>query len=131
MGHGITEGGTRIRHSRFVGATARRGIGSRLFGRRRRDSRQSLNAVLETFAGKGATDIVQAAAFASIRDQIVCIDDIERKGKDLRTMDVLGLVSLLPEHRLCKVVLILNDERGHDVMNELRREMLSFDNCKG
>ena len=82
---------------------------------------KGLRAVLDTLTGKGASEMIQAAAFASIKEQIVCIDDIERKGKDLRTMDVLGLVSLLREHRRCKVVLILNDERLEEEKAELAK----------
>ncbi|MEX6634101.1 P-loop NTPase fold protein [Hyphococcus lacteus] len=49
--------------------------------------------------------------FASVRNRIVCIDDFERRGENLRIIDVLGLASFLKEQRNCKVVLILNDER--------------------
>lgn len=48
--------------------------------------------------------------FLSVKEMIVCIDDIERHGKDLRVRDILGLVSVLKEQKKCKVVLILNDE---------------------
>lgn len=70
-------------------------------------------AVLGAATGRGSAiaDVVQMAAFVTVREQIVCIDDIERKGSNLRTMDVLGLASFLRERRGCKVVLILNDER--------------------
>ena len=69
-------------------------------------------AVLGAATGRsGIADVVQMAAFVMVREQIVCIDDIERKGSNLRTMDVLGLASFLRERRKCKVVLILNDER--------------------
>jgi hypothetical protein len=50
------------------------------------------------------------AAFLAVKQYIVCIDDLERKGEKLRIIDVLGLTSLLRERRKCKVVLILNDE---------------------
>ena len=51
-----------------------------------------------------------------VRNQIVCFDDFERRGKGLDTKDVLGLISFLREQRNCKVALILNDERleGHE-----------------
>ena len=49
-------------------------------------------------------------SFLTIREQIVCIDDLERKGKNLEIGDVLGLISYLREQRNCKVALILNDE---------------------
>ncbi|WFR96177.1 P-loop NTPase fold protein [Rhizobium tumorigenes] len=45
-----------------------------------------------------------------ISKQIVCIDDLERKGEKLSTGDVLGYLSNLKEERGCKVVILLNDE---------------------
>jgi hypothetical protein len=53
-------------------------------------------------------------AFMTVRNSIVCIDDLERKGKGLDVNDVLGLISYLCEQRDCKVVLILNDEKLED-----------------
>jgi hypothetical protein len=44
-----------------------------------------------------------------LREIIICIDDLERKGNGLSLKDVLGLVSLLKEQKKCKVVLLLND----------------------
>jgi Cdc6-like AAA superfamily ATPase len=58
--------------------------------------------------GLGA--LADHAAFLAVKQYIVCIDDLERKGEKLRIIDVLGLTSLLRERRKCKVVLILNDE---------------------
>src|ERR1039458_1307493 len=55
--------------------------------------------------------------FLAVKQMVVCLDDIERHGKDLSVRDILGLVSLLKEQKRCKVVLILNDEAledGHD-----------------
>lgn len=49
-----------------------------------------------------------------VRDQLVCFDDLERRGDGLRPKDVLGLISFLREQRNCKVVLILNDEAMDD-----------------
>ena len=49
-------------------------------------------------------------SFLTISDQIICFDDLERRGQPLDIGDVLGLVSFLREQRACKVVLILNDE---------------------
>lgn len=54
-------------------------------------------------------DAIRAWSFLAVRDQIVCIDDLERKGDALKIKDVLGLVSFLKEERRCKVVIILND----------------------
>lgn len=58
----------------------------------------------------GKANIFTPAASLLIRNQIVCIDDIERAGKGLDIGDILGLVSHLRERRGCKVVLLLNKE---------------------
>ena len=52
--------------------------------------------------------------FSAMRKQIICIDDLERRGKDLRLKDVFGLISFLREQRGCEVVLLLNDEKLED-----------------
>ncbi len=48
--------------------------------------------------------------FLSVSKTIICLDDIERRGKTLDVRDVMGLVSQLKEQKRCKVALILNDE---------------------
>jgi KAP family P-loop domain len=60
---------------------------------------------------KSASNVANALSFLTIRNQIVCIDDLERCGKGLEVSDVLGLTSFLREQRACKVVLVLNDEQ--------------------
>jgi len=47
--------------------------------------------------------------YMSVRDTVVCFDDVERKGANLRIRDVLGLVSELKERKGCKIVLIMNE----------------------
>jgi uncharacterized protein (DUF2147 family) len=48
-------------------------------------------------------------------DQLICMDDLDRRGSALRIQDVLGLVSFLKEERNCKIVLLLNEEElGED-----------------
>jgi hypothetical protein len=59
--------------------------------------------------------------FLSVNETIICVDDIERKGKSLSVRDVLGLVSLLKEQRRCKVCLILNDGALEDDQEDFRR----------
>lgn len=53
--------------------------------------------------------VAESLCFASIRKTVICIDDLERKSKDLDLQDVLGLASLLKEQKNCKVVFLLND----------------------
>lgn len=60
--------------------------------------------------------------FMSVKETIVCIDDIERRGKNLPIRDVLGLVSTLKEQKKCKVALILND----DALEEDHKEFAKY-----
>lgn len=62
------------------------------------------------------SEAVVSALGLLISKQIVCIDDLERKGEKLSSSDVLGYISHLKEERGCKVVILLNDEalRGTD-----------------
>jgi hypothetical protein len=52
----------------------------------------------------------QPLLFSSIRNQIVCIDDLERRGT-ISVKDILGLISYLREQRSCKIVLLLNQSK--------------------
>ena len=61
---------------------------------------------------------------------IVCIDDLERRGKNLFLKDVMGFISHLKEQKNCKVVLILNDEKLEDFkkeFNELKEKVIDVD----
>jgi hypothetical protein len=46
--------------------------------------------------------------FSLIQSQIVCVDDLDRRSKNLDLKDVLGLISFLREQRGCKVAVLLN-----------------------
>ena len=64
--------------------------------------------------------------FFIVRKQIICIDDLERRGDNLSLKDVLGLISFLKEQRYCKVILILNNEvlavnDNEDFKNQLEK----------
>jgi hypothetical protein len=59
--------------------------------------------------GKGANLLLPDASLL-IKNQLICIDDIERAGEGLKVTDILGLVSQLREKKGCKVVLLLNEE---------------------
>ncbi|HZP22855.1 MAG TPA: hypothetical protein VFB04_05370 [Terriglobales bacterium] len=48
--------------------------------------------------------------FLSVKDTIICLDDIERRGANLSARDVMGLISALKEQKECKVALIWNDD---------------------
>jgi hypothetical protein len=59
---------------------------------------------------KDIAAVLEVASFFAVRGQLICLDDLERKGNNLKIKDVLGLVSYLKEQRSCKVVLISNDD---------------------
>lgn len=61
------------------------------------------------------------AWFLTVRNTIVCVDDIERRGANLSTREVLGLASMLKEQRGCKLALILNAEALEDDEREFRK----------
>lgn len=57
-----------------------------------------------------AGSLVENLLQLSLRDTLICLDDIERKGTGLRTEDVFGLISELKEEQGCSIVLLLNDD---------------------
>jgi hypothetical protein len=79
-----------------------------------RKLRPLVEAISGTFGGRGVADALFKSAFLLVREQLVCLDDLERAGTGLNARDVLGLVSFLKEERDCKVVLLLNDKEMDD-----------------
>lgn len=65
---------------------------------------------------KGITPAIESLSFLSLSQTLICIDDLERKGKMLDIRDVLGLISLLKEQKKCKIIILLND--GEDGLEE-------------
>ncbi len=63
---------------------------------------------------KSFTPALESVSFLSLNKALICIDDLERKGKNLAVKDILGVVSLLKEQKHCKVVIILNDSAFED-----------------
>lgn len=58
----------------------------------------------------GLSAIMQAIGSYATKNMLICIDDIERRGKGLRLLDVLGLISNLVERKNCRVIAILNPD---------------------
>ena len=54
--------------------------------------------------------VIGPISYMWVKESLVCIDDIERRGDKLAARDVLGLISSLKETKQCKVVIILNDD---------------------
>jgi len=79
-----------------------------------RKARPWIDMGLAVFNRKGIGEALYKTAFLSVRNQMICLDDLERAGSGLSTRDVLGLASFLKEERKCSVVLLLNDEKMDD-----------------
>ena len=75
--------------------------------------------------------ILHSVAFFFVNESLICIDDLERKGKNLSMSDVMGLVSYLKEEKECKVVLIHNDGAldGNDQreFDKYREKVIDFE----
>lgn len=52
--------------------------------------------------------LLNDAAFLSIKKSLICIDDVERRSRNLSINDILGLVNYLVDQRECRVIVILN-----------------------
>lgn len=69
--------------------------------------------------------LYRTITFSRVKGRLICLDDFERKGKDLDLGQVLGLITYLYEERECAVVLILNDTtmEGINDWNKLREKV--------
>jgi hypothetical protein len=90
--------------------------------------RQVIGLLKGTGLASGFTSAIDSAAFLSINNTLICIDDLERKGSGLDIKDVLGLVSLLKEQKKCKVVILLNDgEEGLEDYKKYREKVVDLE----
>ena len=64
----------------------------------------------------GLGGIAKAVITNSVINTVVCIDDFQRKSKNISVNDIMGTIAQLRDARKCKVVLILND----DTLDEFR-----------
>jgi hypothetical protein len=55
--------------------------------------------------------LAQELSFATVRNAVICFDDLERAPASLRIADVFGLASFLKEERNCRVLLISNQKK--------------------
>jgi hypothetical protein len=68
----------------------------------------ALDSAAIPYVREGLSKTYNALTFFAIRNRLICLDDIERRGSNLQLLDVLGLISQLAEQRACRVVVILN-----------------------
>lgn len=71
--------------------------------------RKAWKLVSSTLFMKSVSPALEVVSFFTIRDTLICLDDLERRSESLSGRDILGLVSLLKEQRNCKIVMLLND----------------------
>jgi len=91
-------------------------------------TRKSFNFFREAPLIKNFSSTIESLSFLSITETLICIDDLERKGKGLDIKDLLGLVSLLKEQKRCKVVILLNDgEDGLDDYFKYREKVIDLE----
>jgi hypothetical protein len=83
--------------------------------------RKSLSFLQQMPFVKSYAGSLGPAWFLTVRNTIVCVDDIERRGVNLSTREVLGLASMLKEQRGCKLALILNADALEDDQQEFRK----------
>lgn len=72
-------------------------------------SRKVQNAIKSLPLVRNFSTTIESIAYYSINKTLICIDDLERKGKDLEVKDVMGLISQLKEQKNCKIIILLND----------------------
>lgn len=66
--------------------------------------------------------LYRAWAYSQVRNALICLDDLERRGSGLDLKDVLGLVSQLVTERNCSIVVIFNDGSFDDDDKEIWRD---------
>lgn len=74
--------------------------------------------------GFSEQEIVEVLSSAYSSEQIVCFDDLERRGCTLTIKDVFGFALFLKEQRRCKVIIILNEDRLDQENRDQLRENL-------
>lgn len=90
--------------------------------------KKALETIFSTKPLSGFSRAVDSVSFLSVRNSLVCVDDLERKGDKLSARDSLGLISYLKENRNCKIVLLLNDgEEGMEEYIKYREKVVDIE----
>jgi hypothetical protein len=87
----------------------------------RKTARKSVGVAQQTPFLKNYLGGLAPVWFSSVRANVVCIDDFERRGENLSVRSVLGLINNLREVKECKICLILNDEALDEDGSEFRK----------
>nr|WP_298153896.1 P-loop NTPase fold protein [uncultured Pseudoxanthomonas sp.] len=78
-----------------------------------RKSAGALSGISNPWTGS-LGDQWSSVAYSMLKDHLVCIDDLERRGNGLSLRDVLGVVSQLATEKNCSVAIIANIEQLDD-----------------
>lgn len=60
---------------------------------------------------KTFSPVINSMINLSIKNLVICFDDMERKGESLTINEILGLISSLKQERNCKIALIFNEDK--------------------
>jgi hypothetical protein len=71
------------------------------------------NELIKKYIG-GLGEVFNSVAQLTMKETIICFDDLERKSDDLSIKDFMGLVSFFKERMHCKVVLLLNEDAAEE-----------------
>lgn len=90
--------------------------------------KKSLSLFKGTGFGAEYTPAIDTLAFMFIKDSIICIDDLERRGDGLTLKDTLGLITFLKEQKSCKVVILFNNNtEGLDEYISLKEKVVDIE----
>jgi len=90
--------------------------------------KKAFNIFKELPGIKDLSSSIESLAYLSMKETLICIDDLERKGSGLNIKDILGLVTQLKEQKKCKVVILLNDgEEGLEDYKKYREKVIDIE----
>ncbi len=69
-----------------------------------------------------SSSIISSLILNSLENILVCLDDIERRSKDLPISEVMGLINYLVEEKNCTVLCLLNKKEVNDKNYENYKE---------
>ncbi len=69
-----------------------------------------------------SSSVVSGLLLSSLKDTLVCLDDLERKGKNLPMAEVMGLVNYLRLEKNCSVVCLLNRDETKEEQYDIYKE---------
>ncbi len=80
------------------------------------------------FTSYNASPLFENVAYLSINEILICIDDLERRGKALDVRDILGLITQMKEQKKCKIALIINSkEEENDDYAKYREKAIDYE----